>query len=274
MKESEIAGLRKRFREVQEERLTLQAKISRLRIDKARVEANFDNLAVEAAEYKDIKEYTDASAEELQETVRSCLIGINRLGPVNMKAIEEYGTINVEFEELKKKLDKLLEEKGAILKVVEEVAKKRHEKFMETFNGISGNFSRIYSDLTGGSGMLRLEEEGNIESGLVIEASPSGKKVINLDAMSGGEKTLTSLAFLFAVMQHYSAPFYVLDEIDAALDKANTKKITSLIKNYSKQVQFIVITHNDTTIAEADKVFGVSMEGGASKVFGIEMPAE
>jgi chromosome segregation protein len=90
--------------------------------------------------------------------------------------------------------------------------------------------------------------------------------------MSGGEKTLTSLAFLFAIMQYKYAPFYVLDEIDAALDKANTKKVTSVIKKYSKDVQFIIITHNDITIMEADKVFGVSISEGVSKVFGIEMP--
>ena len=155
------------------------------------------------------------------------------------------------------------------------VKKKRaYEMFMETFNGISSNFTRIYKDLSGGDGLLKLELDNNIDSGLMIEANPSGKKIINLDAMSGGEKTLTSLAFLFSVMQHYSAPFYVLDEIDAALDKANTKKIANLVKKYSKEVQFIVITHNDLTIAESDKIFGVSMEGGISKVFGIDMPAQ
>ena len=90
--------------------------------------------------------------------------------------------------------------------------------------------------------------------------------------MSGGEKTLTSLAFSFGVMHYYSAPFYVLDEVDAALDKANTKKISDLVKKYSNVVQIIVITHNDLMIQDSDKVFGVSMEDGVSKVFGIEMP--
>ncbi len=117
-----------------------------------------------------------------------------------------------------------------------------------------------------------MEIEDNIDSGLIIEASPEGKKILNLDSMSGGEKTLTSLAFLFAIMQHYSSPFYVLDEVDAALDKANTRKIVNLVKKYSNETQFIVITHNDFTIQEADKVFGVSMESGVSKIFGIEMP--
>ena len=136
-----------------------------------------------------------------------------------------------------------------------------------------GTAGHGHTRLHGGAGNVRLEEENNISSGLIIEASPAGKKVLNLDAMSGGEKTLTSLAFLFAVMQHYQVPFYVLDEVDAALDKSNTKKIIELIKKYSNDIQFIVVTHNDFTIQEADKVFGVSMESGVSKIFGIEMPA-
>ena len=242
-----------------------------MRIEKARLEAVIDNLKLEFREYKDVQEFYDKSSEELQEKVRSCIIDINRLGPINMRSIEEFNTIGVEFGEMKKRLENLLEEKGAIMKIVFEVEKKRYEKFMETMTKIRDNFSRIYNDLTNGTGILRLEDENNIDTGLVIEASPMGKRVINLDTMSGGEKTLTSLAFLFAIMQHRSAPFYVLDEVDAALDKANTKKIANLVKRYSKTVQFIVITHNDITIQEADKVFGVSIDGGVSKVFGIDM---
>ena len=272
--EKDLDILRKRHREIYEERMVLQNTISRAKIENAKLEAGMENLKIEFEDFKDVEKFFDQSIEELQERVRRCLIEINQIGPVNMKAIEEFSTINVEFEELKKKLDGLLEEKDAVMNIVADVEKRRYEKFMETFSDINQFFSRIYKDLTNGDGLLRLEMENNIDSGLIIEANPSGKKIVNLDAMSGGEKTLASLAFLFAVLQHYSAPFYVLDEIDAALDKANTRKIDNLIKKYSKSVQFIVITHNDLTIAEADKVFGVSMEGGVSRVFGIEMPAQ
>ena len=272
--EKDLEAARKRHRELYEERMVLQNIIGRAKIEKAKLEASMDNLSAEFGEFKDVEKFFDQSIEELQERVRRCLIEINQIGPVNLKAIEEFAMINVEFEELKKKLDNLLEEKDAVMNIVQDVEKRRYEKFMETFNGISSNFTRIYKDLSGGDGLLKLEIENNIDSGLVIEANPSGKRIINLDAMSGGEKTLTSLAFLFSVMQHYSAPFYVLDEIDAALDKANTKKIANLVKKYSKEVQFIVITHNALTIAESDKIFGVSMEGGISKVFGIEMPSQ
>lgn len=272
--EKDLEAARKRHKELYEERMNLQNVIGRAKIERAKLEANTDNLTAEFSEFKDVEKFFDQSIEELQERVRRCLIEINQIGPVNLKSIEEFAMMNVEFEELKKKLDGLLEEKEAVMRIVQDVEKRRYEKFMETFNGINQNFTRIYKDLSGGDGFLKLEMENNIDSGLIIEANPSGKKVINLDAMSGGEKTLTSLAFLFAVMQHYSAPFYVLDEIDAALDKANTKKIANLVKKYSKEIQFIVITHNDLTIAESDKIFGVSMEGGISKVFGIDMPAQ
>jgi chromosome segregation protein len=231
-----------------------------------------EDLKKQAEEFNDVKEYFDLPADELQKKISNCLYEIRKIGPVNMKAIEEYDVFAIEFEELKKKLDKLLEEKNSIMTTITEVEKKRQEKFSATMNEIREHFSKIYHDLTGGYGTIRLEEENNVDSGLVIEASPEGKRVLDLDAMSGGEKTLTSLAFLFAIMQHYSSPFYVLDEVDAALDKANTRKITNLVKKYSKQVQFIVISHNDITTSAADKVFGVSMEDGMTKIFGIDMP--
>ncbi|MBI4128941.1 MAG: chromosome segregation protein SMC, partial [Parcubacteria group bacterium] len=270
--EEELDSDRKHRKGLYEERLVLQSIISRAKIEKAKLDAAMDNFKIEFDEFSAVDKFFDQAVEELQERVRRCLIEINQLGPVNKKAIEEFEMTNVEFEELKKKLDRLLEEKDAVMKIIQDVEKRRFEKFMEVFNESAENFSRIYRDLTNGDGKLRLEVEGNIDSGLIVEANPSGKKIVNLDAMSGGEKTLASLAFLFAVMQHYASPFYVMDEIDAALDKANTRKIDNLIKKYSKQVQFIVITHNDLTISEADKVFGVSIEGGISKVFGIEMP--
>ena len=269
--DTHLEELKKRRKTLFEERLILQGNISKLKIEKARLEAGMDNLKIEFQEFPDVKEFFSLSVEELQEKTRSCMIEINKLGLINMKAIEDYKTISVEFEEIKKKLDKLLEEKESITRVVQEVEKKRYDKFMETITDISDNFSRIYQDL-GGFGKLRLEEEDNIDSGLVVEASPQGKNILNLDSMSGGEKTLTSLAFLFAIMEHYSSPFYILDEVDAALDKANTKKIVDLAKKYSKDKQFIIISHNDFTIQESDKVFGVSVEDGVSKVFGIELP--
>lgn len=272
--ESVIQEERDKRKTIYEERIVLQSNVTKSKIEKAKLEATLSNIKLDFDEYNDITEFYHLSEDELQERVRKYIIEINKIGPVNLKAIDEFQTMNIEFEELRKKLDKLLEEKEAIMKIVHEVEKRRYEKFTETMDDIAKNFDKIFQDMTNGEGRLRLEVENNIDSGLIIEASPSGKKVLNLDSMSGGEKTLTSLAFLFAIMQYKSAPFYVLDEIDAALDKANASKIASLIKKYSKTVQFIVITHNDITTAQADKVFGVTIDEGVSKVFGIELPKE
>ncbi len=269
--DQDIISFKKSRKERIDQKFNLQNRISKLRIDRARLETQLEDLKNQAKEFKDV-ELLDMPAEKLQETVSRCVLDIKRIGPVNMRSIEEYGIFSVEFEELRKKLNKLLEEKESVLKTIAEIETKRTEKFMETMSEIRNNFSQIYKDLTGGFGTIRLEEENNIDSGLHIEASHEGKRVLDLDSMSGGEKTLTSLAFLFAIMQHYSSPFYVLDEIDAALDKANTRKIANLIRKYSKRVQFIVISHNDIMTSSCDRVFGVTMEEGNSKIFGIEMP--
>ncbi len=145
-----LMDIRKRWKELFEERQILQNGIGRKNVEKARLEASLENIKLESEDFKDIKEkdLIKASIEELQEKVRSFLIEINSLGPVNMRAIEEYDIINVEFEELKKKLDKLLEEKSAITNIVQEVEKKRYDKFMSTLNEIAKIFSQCSIFLT------------------------------------------------------------------------------------------------------------------------------
>ena len=267
-----LVEIRKKRSHAVEQKFALQSRLNRSGIEQARIETRIQDLKERAKEFKDIKEYLDLPLEELQNIIRTATGEIRSIGPVNMRAIEEYETYNVEFVQMKDKLERLLLEKNAIVQTINEVEKRRQEKFSTTLTDINTHFQRIYTDLTGGSGQVRLEEIGNIDSGLVIEASPVSKKVLDLDAMSGGEKAMTSLAFVFAIVNHYASPFYVLDEIDAALDKSNTKKVATLVRKYCKEVQFIVISHNDIMTAAADRVFGVAMEEGASKVFGIELP--
>jgi chromosome segregation protein len=126
--------------------------------------------------------------------------------------------------------------------------------------------------MTNGTASLQLEDQSNLESGLMIQANPEGKRMLNIDSMSGGEKTLTALAFIFAIQKYKPAPFYILDEVDAALDKENSQRIAELIKSLSTNEQIIMITHNDMTIKYGDRVYGMTMERGESKILGIEMP--
>ncbi len=276
---SQLSEVQQRMNTIREQkykesrrRNELQEIVSSLRMERLKIETSLENIMEKMKEFEDITEYFDSSEEELMEKIRKNQIEINNIGPVNLKAIEDFQAENVEFETLRKKLELIANERDAILRTIEEIEKKRYDKFMETLKAISENFNKIYQDLVGGKADLRLEEENNIDSGLIIEANPAGKKILNLDIMSGGEKSVTSLAFLFAVQQLQPAPFYILDEVDAALDKVNTKKIAELFKKYKEHIQFIVITHNDLTISYGDNVYGVSMDNGISKVFSIEMP--
>lgn len=270
--EEDMNKLKSGRKETFELRTNIQAELNRLKIVKARLEVSLDNLKLKMEEFKDVKKFIKGEENKLKERIEVLVKEINSLGPVNLKAIDEFKTINVEFMELKKKLEKLLEERDAILKTAEEIESKRKEKFYSVLNVVKNNFSKIYHDLTNGEGDLVLEEEGNIDSGLIIQVNPMGKKILDIDSISGGEKTITAIAFLFSIQMRDSSPFYVFDEVDAALDKENTTKITKMIKKYSDKIQFVVISHNDIMISEAKEVFGISIENGVSKIFGIKLP--
>ena len=197
-----------------------------------------------------------------------------KIGAVNFKAIEQYESFAVEFEEYKKRYEKILEEKKAVLDMIEQIEQKRKEVFYRALQEVGKKFGGMFNKMTGGQAALSLEDPSNLESGLIIQATPAGKRLLNIDLMSGGEKSLTALAFLFAVQEYRPAPFYILDEIDAALDKENSLKVASLIKDLSREAQFVVITHNEMTIKQGDRVYGVTMEGGESKIIGLELPKE
>ncbi len=262
--------LKTRRKKIYEEKLTAQEEINKYRIRKARLEAELDNIKLEFENYKD-RETLKLPFETLDNRAKDVMNQIQSLGAINMKALEEYKEQKIIFDDLKDKVEKLTTERNKILEIIAEIEGKRKEVFTKTLEGIREQLKVVYNDLTNGEADIRLE--GDMDSGLLIEASPAGKRLLNIDLMSGGEKTLAALAFLFAIQRFRPAPFYVLDEIDAALDKQNSKKTVDLIKKYSNNSQFIVISHNDATIQAADCVYGVSMEGGESKLIGIKMPS-
>lgn len=268
--EEKFESLKQKRKKLYEKKITAQEDINKWKIKKAKLEAELENIKLEFENYKD-KETYKLPVQTLQFRINQVLSSIKKLGAINMKAMEEYKEQKAVYVDLKGKVEKLTEERNKILEIMAEIEGKRKEAFLKTLDGIREQFKIVFKDLTGGTADLRLE--GDMDSGLLIEASPAGKKLLNIDAMSGGEKTLTALAFLFAIQRFRPAPFYIWDEIDAALDKTNTKKTIELIKKYSDNAQFIIITHNDATIKEADCVYGVSMEGGESKLIGIRMPS-
>ncbi|MCX8179379.1 MAG: AAA family ATPase [Candidatus Aenigmarchaeota archaeon] len=271
--EEDIEELKEKRKQLYEQRIVLQNKINKAKIKAAKLEAELENYRLEAERYGDI-DFIDEKPEVLEMRIQDTIRELNSLGLVNLKAIEEYETFKVEFDELKSRYDTINNERKAILEMIEKIEEKRKEIFYATLSAVNENFQKVFKEITGGEASLDLEDPLNIESGLIIKANPTGKAIINIDAMSGGEKSITALAFLLAVQMYKPAPFYVLDEVDAFLDKLNTKKVIDMIRKQSKDHQFIMISHNDYTIKQADKVYGVVMENGESKILGLEMPNE
>ncbi len=269
--EEELVDMRVDKKEMMEKRNGLQDKINRFKIKSAKKEAEVNALKLDAEKYKDV-EYIDEKPKVLEFKIQQTTSILNSLGLVNMKAIEEYDSFKGEFDELKMRYDKIRKEKEAIVDMIEKIEGRKKEVFYNCLKEIDKNFQNIFKDIASGTASLELENPLDIESGLLIQANPGGKNLLNIDAMSGGEKALTALAFLFAIQKYKPAPFYVLDEVDASLDKVNTKRVVEMIKKLSEREQFIVITHNDYTIKQGDRVYGVSMEGGESKILGLELP--
>ena len=211
------------------------------------------------------------SIEALKESEKLVEENLQELEPVNMRAIEEYDHQEKRKRKLEEEIEHLKEQKKNLLKAVEEISKKKKEKFYEVFNEINKNFKEIYSRLSyGGEASLELENpEDPFAGGLNIKVKPRGKKVFNISSLSGGEKSMASLALIFAIQRYDPSPFYVLDEVDMYLDSVNAEAVSRMIKENSKRAQFIMISLRKVTLKEADHIYGVTMrEDGISEVVG------
>ncbi len=152
----------------------------------------------------------------------------------------------------------------------------KKETFMKTYNNINENFKEVFHNLSEGEGSLKLENPDDpLSGGLTIEAQPRDKKLQRLESMSGGEKSLTALAFVFAIQKYMPSPFYAFDEVDANLDTMNVERIAQMVKNQAKDTQFIVVSHRKPMIESANRTIGVTQkEKGITKVTGIKLRDE
>jgi len=207
----------------------------------------------------------------LNEKVKLTEENMKELEPVNMRALEEYDHQVKRKEKLEEDVKHLKEQKKKLINLVKEITKKKRDRFYEVFEEINNNFKEIYSRLSeGGEAELTLENpEDPFSAGLTIKAKPRGKKILNLNALSGGEKTIASLALIFALQNYDPSPFYVLDEVDMFLDSINAEAVSRMIKENSNHAQFIVVTLRRPTLKEADHVYGVTLrEDGVSQMIG------
>ncbi len=196
------------------------------------------------------------------------------LGPVNELAIEEYEREKERLDFLKKQRDDLVEARESLLRLVEQINKTARERFQDTFTRVQENFQAIFGSLfEGGQAHVSLAEPDNpLESPIEVEVRPRGKKMLGLGLLSGGEKALTALSLLFAIYSVKPSPFCILDEVDAPLDDANIDRFLSIIRRFSANTQFIMVTHNKHTMEAADCLYGVTMqEPGVSKVVSVRL---
>ncbi len=244
-------------------------------LKKAELAAILAGLSAEFQQYEGVKLDLGRTEDELRSEISRFERMQGEIGSVNMRALEIYEEVEKQYNELMDKKKKLAGEKEDVLKMMSEIEGKKKELFVKTFEGINGNFKKFFSMLStkGGEANLVLENEENpFEAGVRINVKIGTSKFLDIRSLSGGEKTMTALAFIFSIQEYEPASFYILDEVDAALDKHNSDKLSKLIREYAKKAQYILISHNDGVIAESDILYGVSMnQDGVSQIVSLKI---
>ncbi len=262
IKASEIAKLAEQIESFKARRKELEPQLEETRTVLEQAGVNIGELTP-----------VEMSIEEITSKIQRLQKRMDDLGAVNMKALEDYEAVSAREQELKTQIDTLSKEREQILERMQGYEDLKKETFLKTYNMINTNFKDVFHQLSDGEGTLILENESNpFEGGLDIEAQPRDKKKQRLMGMSGGEKALTALAFVFAIQKYMPAPFYAFDEVDASLDGINVEKLAHIVQSQSESTQFIVVSHRKPMIESANRTIGVTQkEKGISKVTGVKL---
>jgi len=275
--EEEVATLRKSkdqldflITEVKDKKTTLQIDLNSLK-ERLSVEFNIDIKELLESELPEIEQ----TQEELGSQCTRLKKQLDEFGTINPMAKEAYDEITQRYDFINKEKNDLLEAKATLMSTIEEIDGSANEKFMYAFNTVRENFIKVFRSLFNeeDSCDLILSDPSNpLDSDIDIIARPKGKRPLSINQLSGGEKTLTSTALLFSLYLLKPAPFCVFDEVDAPLDDTNIDKFNNIIKQFSGQSQFIVVSHNKRTIASTDIIYGVTMvEQGISRVVPVDL---
>ncbi len=264
------------FTETQNEIRQIEDQINYLKVGKAKLDGERETVEIDLAEYQGV-EILQGSINALEERLQKAQATLDTIGSINMRALEVYDEVKKEYDLVKEKVDTLDKEKNEILKIIEEIDKKKKKVFMKTFKAINDLFSENFSRLStkGGTAYLEIEnEEEMFEGGVDIVVKMARGKYFDVTSLSGGEQTLVALSLLFAIQEYKPYQFYILDEIDAALDKRNSERLAALLKRYMKSGQYIIVTHNDAIILDSNILYGVSMHEGVSKILSLRVNNE
>ncbi len=256
---------------------TISQRVAELDIQRAEHKLKMENLyenirknyglALDTVEVEPLTEEDEQRLVELKEKVQE-------IGPVNLGTIEEYEELRTRYEFLSNQQEDLNRSIAELEEAITRINVTTRKKLREAFDALKTKFSEVFLALFGGGrAELVMTDENNIlETGVDIIAQPPGKRLQNINLLSGGEKTLTALSLLFASFLLKPTPLCILDEADSALDEMNTGKFANLVKDFSKDTQFIVVTHNRNTMSVADYIYGITMEeAGASKVISMQL---
>ncbi|MCT1169891.1 chromosome segregation protein SMC [Streptococcus thermophilus] len=213
------------------------------------------------------------NVEQTRQNLQSLERSIKALGPVNVEAIAQFEEVKQRLDFLNGQKDDLLEAKGLLLNTINDLDGEVKSRFKATFETIRESFKQTFTQMFGGgSADLILTSDNLLEAGVEISVQPPGKKIQSLNLMSGGEKALSALALLFAIIRVKTIPFVILDEVEAALDEANVKRFGDYLNHFDKSSQFIVVTHRKGTMSAADSIYGVTMqESGVSKIVSVKL---
>lgn len=245
---------------------------------KLQIQSLLDRISVEfEVNLKSIEEgeKDDLSIAELEHNIRKIKDQMEKLGPINPMAMEAYNEIKERFDFITaQKLD-LVQAKESLLSTIDEINTVAKENFMEAFDKIQKNFVTVFRSLFTNEddcSLILSDPDNPLESSIEITAKPKGKRPLSINQLSGGEKTLTATSLLFAIYLLKPAPFCIFDEVDAPLDDANIDKFNNIIRTFSKDSQFIIVTHNKRTMASTDIIYGITMiEQGVSRVVPVDL---
>jgi len=280
----EIENKDKNLREIQRKRqnadevlISMQQLLSDTRIKlvaiKERLSAEF-NISEADLEQLPVQPL-DLSNEELSSQINNIKSRLDNMGPVNPMAAEAYTEISERDKFIKEQKADLVNAKNILLQTINEIDSVAKEKFLTSFEMIQENFTRVFRSLFSDEDtcdLVILDRNNPLESKIEIMARPKGKRPLTINQLSGGEKTLTAISLLFAIYLLKPAPFCIFDEVDAPLDDANIDKFNNIVKTFSGDSQFIVVTHNKRTMASTDVIYGITMlEPGVSRVIPVDL---
>lgn len=279
---SNVSGKKDTLLKKQEEQNKCQAQLERLTLSLNSSDTEIRNIKQNFQEQhsRDLLEFEErmykinVPSVELREKLGEAREVLRSLGQVNLMAVEEFAEVKDRYERQKENYDDTQKSLDNLIRVSEEIKSKSSEMFLETYNKIKKNFHNMFRRLfNGGRAELRLEDPQNVlTSGIDILAQPPGKKLESIALLSGGEKTMTAVALLFATYQVRPSPFCLLDEIDAALDDKNVSSFVTTLESFANVSQYIVITHNKKTVMGASTMLGITMEeSGVSKIIALRL---